>query len=181
MRRQTVHVSTGKFHTAIDTTPHLPGQLGMIVYDKQTDAHYQYVKLSSTAADRLTPTVAKKIVALWKDSAAFEVCTLLTSSQGSVNAVAGIFLGAPLAGQYCWIQKSGKAVVTSDSASVGQVLTYKTGSPSGGGCTVTNVGTAPINMPVGSVVQASGTFTWCGVDETASGTNVVAQLALMGE
>lgn len=182
MRKQAVHVSTGAYHSAIDTTAHVPGQLGQIVYDAKTDAHYQYVKCSSTAAHLLTPTVAATILAVWKDSANFEVCTLLSQSQGERNGVAGVFLGAPAAGNYCWIQKSGKAFVISDAGTaVGTVVSAKSGTA--GDCIHTDAGTAPVAMPVGVVVNitASPTIVWAGAARTPGATLPQVQLALMGD
>jgi hypothetical protein len=180
MRKQTIYLSNGTFHGSIDATPHVPGQLGMIVYDKLTDAQYQYVKCSATAAHLATPTVAATIMAMWKDSKAFEVCTLLTQSEGLVNSPAGVFLGVPTAGQYCWIQKSGKAFVIADSTAVGSVVCVKTGVTTGS-CTTTTAGTAPINKPVGTVVNVTVAKTWAGASRTTAVTLPEVQLQLAGE
>lgn len=183
MRKQTVHLSNGTFHGSIDTTPHVLGQLGMIVYDKLTDAQYQYVKCSATAAHLLTPTVAAGILAVWKDSKAFEVASLLSQSEGSVNSIAGVFLGVPTAGQYCWIQKSGKGFVISDTGTaVGTVVSAK-GSSTAGDCVHTDAGTAPINKPVGTVVNitASPTIVWAGSARTPDEHLPQVQLQLAGE
>lgn len=182
-RKQSVYLPTGLFHTSIETTPHCPGQLGKIVYDPITEAHYQYVKCSSTAAHLLTPTVAATILALWKDSKAFEVCTLLSQSEGGRNAVAGVFMGVPTAGQYCWIQKTGKAFVISDnSTAVGDVVTCKSSSTAGD-CIHTTAGTAPVAIPVGVVVNvtASPTVTWAGAARTPSANLPQVDLCLLGD
>lgn len=183
MRKQAVHVSTGRYYDSIDTTMHVPGQLGQIVYDAKTDSHYQYVKCSATAAHLLTPTVAAGILAVWKDSAAFEVCTLQTQAEGERNGVAGIFLGAPSASNGCWIQKSGKAFVISDTnTAVGTIVSCKSSSTAGD-CIHTDAGGGLVAMPVGVVVNitASPTVVWAGSARTPDEHLPQVQLTLMGD
>lgn len=65
------------------------------------DKWYQLVQLESGA---LTPA-ANGGVAFWYDKANFQVTTSVTRSQ--VNKVAGLFIGAPTAAYYCFIQVQG--------------------------------------------------------------------------
>lgn len=172
MRQQTVFMPSGAF-TDVETSPHVLGQLGAIVYDKLTKSYYQYVKMSSTAGDSDTTAPVATKLARWKDARDYTVCSD-NVGQGERNLVAGIFISAITAGKYGWIRKSGKAIVAaaaSTGSAVGAILTDDNGT--GGTCLATANGTAAVKgQVVGIILSVSGDY---------SSTAPLAKLELIKE
>lgn len=176
MRRQTLHVA-GAFTDVKDSVAY-PGQLGMVVYDRARDAHFQLVQMSNgnSGDDAATPTPAAKLLAYWCDSKAFKVCTHIEAAEGGVNSVAGVLQAALTSGKYGWIQKSGKAQVIGDdditsantTKSVGRVVSAD--GEDRGSCGGTAVGTASLDRPVGVIISVTSPY---------SSTSPLVQLSLM--
>jgi hypothetical protein len=85
---------------------------------------YQLVQLDSGATSSpATGVVAAGDLAFWKDKAPYlvtnDIAVALGAEAGSNvnkrNAVAGIFLNAVTAGNYCWVQQGGRASVLANS------------------------------------------------------------------
>lgn len=172
MRNQTSYSLNGGFTDVMSSLPY-PDQLGSVLYDKNTDAYYQLVHMSSTAADAATPTPAAGLVAYWKDSDSFEVCTHVEASEGSRNSVAGVLKAAVLAGKYGWVQKSGKCSVVGDGSttiSVGRKIIAD--GQDAGSCAAIAVGTASTYIPFGTIISVSGSY---------SSTTPLAKLCLIKE
>jgi hypothetical protein len=156
MRNQAVFIQSGKF-TDVDTTPQYLGQLGVVVYDYASNAYFQYVLMSATAADAATPTPAANLIARWKDSDSFTVCTHVEAAEGLTNSFAGVLKSALLTGKYGWIQKSGKAPMTCDGTAAVGSLAEDDGTDNG---TVTCIaaGTTPNRIPLGVVVSVTSPY-----------------------
>lgn len=156
-RDQATFNFNGSF-TACETTDQYPGTLGVIVEDGKSGCFYQRVQLSSVAADSDTTVPAATLLARWKDSDTFVVCSDYAISEGGINAVAGIFVSAPTAGQYCWVKKRGLTTVACDGTAAVGATCFDDGTANG---TVSCVaaGSALTGISVGVVTSVSSTYT----------------------
>ena len=135
---------------------------------------YQLVKLDSGAtASTGAGVVADGDLAFWKDKDDYLVTNDKNQAFGGPststtrNAVAGVFVAAVTAGNYCVIQQRGRhdAVKTDGGGdfAVGDFIVPKDDADAIGDRTA--VGTAPPVTPVGRVAAAeSGGFTACDLD-----------------
>ena len=98
MQDQAQYISTGDVATDIVTSLFAPGELGKKI--EIGGIIYQRVKVAASI------TVAAGETAMW--SAAQRLLFTVTNANSGVDGTcAGVFLGAPAAGSYCWIGKKG--------------------------------------------------------------------------
>lgn len=151
---QPAFVWTGNPATVNESSPHLPGQLGVTV--EVGNKKWQYVQLDTGAvAANTVGVVAANDLAFWKDRTNYLVTNDLRQSEAGRNAVAGVFGAAITAGYYCFVQRGGRASVNEDSgtAAAGSIMTAHSGT--GAGCLANNEATAPVCLPVGVALGAS--------------------------
>lgn len=171
MRNQTVYSLNGAFTDVMTTLPY--SQLGATVFDKATKSWYQLVHMSATAADAATPTPAAGLLAYWKDSDTFEVCTHIGVAEGLANSVAGVLKAALLVGKYGWVQKSGRCAMVGDgSTTISVGLQVQDGAADDGTIAAVAVGTPVAYVPLGVIVSVSGSY---------SSTAPLVQLELIKE
>jgi hypothetical protein len=112
----------GTFADFNESSLYYAGALGQRNTGEAKD--YQLVKLDSGAtASADTGVVAAGDLAFWKDKAPYLVTNDIAQALGPAdatndnkrNAVAGVFLNAVTAANYCWIQQGGRANVLAAS------------------------------------------------------------------
>ncbi len=112
----------GTFAAFDESSLYYAGALGQRT--SQDGREYQLVRLDSGAtASAATGVVALGDLAFWKDKAAYLVTNDIAQALGAVDAtndnkrnfVAGVFLSAITAANYCFIQQGGQASVLAAS------------------------------------------------------------------
>lgn len=142
-----------------------PGELGK-QFQTTANKGYQIVQLDSGAtAATGAGVVASGQVAFWKDRTNYLVTNDKVVAEGgptiakTINSVAGVFVGAVVAGNFCVVQQRGPhpTVLTSSGSAVAgdYLIALTTGGPAG--ALVVASGTALVSMPIGRATAATST------------------------
>jgi hypothetical protein len=173
MRNQTVYSLNGKFTDIMTSLPY--AQLGSSVFDMATKSWYQLVHMSATAGDLTPPAPAAGLIAYWKDSDTFEVCTHnhAAIAEGLANSIAGILKAALTIGTYGWVQKSGRCALVGDGTTTISVgLRVQDAAADDGSVVAVALGDPSAYVPLGVIISVTDPY---------SSTAPLVQLELIKE
>ncbi len=153
---------TGTFADFNESSLYYAGALGQRVTEVNKD--YQLVRLDSGAtASADSGVVATGDLAFWKDKATYLVTNEIAQALGAEDAqqdqkrnfVAGVFLSAITAANYCWIQQGGRASVLAASGGTYSVGNFAIAADTVvSDITTVTPPTAPTHTQVGLVAGA---------------------------